>query len=75
MAKNNVKQLTEPQANRTRNKFKRIAHALGIVSTRLDQLNIKDNIVRTGLLLASEEADEMFEAIATMMNGNTKRKT
>ncbi len=61
------------QAERLRNDFKRTAHIHMAIQLRLKQTdNAKDPLLITLLLLATKQADDIFNDFEVMLTGNNR---
>ena len=64
--------LTEEQANRLREDFKRAAHIVKIIHEREKEVPITDELMRIAIKLFTEEHDALFSNFEGMLNGNGK---
>ena len=62
--------ITTNQATRLRDDFKRAAHIHTIIKKRMEELGVKDELLKMSLLLAKEEYDAIFNDFEGMLNGN-----
>lgn len=62
--------LSESQANRLRNDFKRTSYVVGIILLRLEEKPIEDPILCKAITLFTEEHDKIYSDFAGMLDSH-----
>jgi hypothetical protein len=66
--------LTFPQANRLREDFKRGAHVGSIITERIKERPVVDELLRISIKLLLEEYDALFADFQGMLDGNKEKR-